>query len=592
MSTTILRALSRAAARLLPTAFSGIVLLVALAGWASAALATDLDKDTLRLLLWQAPTTLNPHFADGSKDQIASRITYEPLASFGRDGALVLFLAAEVPTLENGEVAADGKSVIWKLKHGVRWSDGEPFTAKDVVFTYRFITNPDVKSTSADSYKAVENVEAMDDFTVKITFKNVDPAWATPFIGVRGMILPEHVFAQYNNSNAAAAPANFAPVGTGPYIANEFRKEDVLIIGDDVVNTVKIFYEPNPFYRDAAKLHFKHVTLQGGGDATAAAKAVLRNGVVDWAWNLQVDDKTLTVLEANGSGKVVPIFGSYVERIVLNSSDSNKETPEGERSSILFPSRFFSDLRVREAFALAVDRDKIAALYGRTGRPASNLLVAPTRFNSPNTSFRFDLVKAASLLDEAGWTDSDHNGIRDKNGVELRVVYQASVNSVRQKTQEIVAQALESIGVRVENKMIDSSIFFSSTNETTDTSRSFYADMEEYAHGNKVPDPGAEMNAWTCKEAAQMKNGWSNKNVGRYCNSAFDALYDQSTTEMDPQKRQQLFIQMNDILVTDVAMIPLVHWADTSGIANDIEGYAPTSWDSETWNIADWRRSP
>src|SRR5260221_2674657 len=124
MSTTILRALSRAAARLLPTAFSGIVLLVALAGWASAALATDLDKDTLRLLLWQAPTTLNPHFADGSKDQIASRITYEPLASFCRDGALVRFLAAEVPTLENGEVAADRKSVTWKLEHGVRVSHG------------------------------------------------------------------------------------------------------------------------------------------------------------------------------------------------------------------------------------------------------------------------------------------------------------------------------------------------------------------------------------------------------------------------------------------------------------------------------------
>jgi peptide/nickel transport system substrate-binding protein len=230
----------------------GAALSAAVCGAARA--AGDKDPATLRLLLWQAPTTLNPHFADGIKDQEASRITYEPLASFDRDGKMVPFLAAEVPTLENGEVAADGKSVTWKLRRDVKWSDGQPFTSKDVVFTYNFITNPDVKSTSGDSYKSVESVEALDDYTIKITFKKVNPAWAAPFVGVRGMIIPEHVFAPYNNAKAAEAPVNLAPVGTGPYIAKEFRKEDVLIIGEDTVNTVKIFYEPNPLYRDAGKL--------------------------------------------------------------------------------------------------------------------------------------------------------------------------------------------------------------------------------------------------------------------------------------------------------------------------------------------------
>ena len=208
-----------------------------------------------------------------------------------------------------------------------------------------------MKSTSTDSYKAVDNVEALDDFTVKVTFKKVDPAWALPFTGVRGMILPEHVFAQYNNSSAASAPANLAPVGTGPYLATEFRKEDTLLIGEDVVNTVKIFYEPNPLYRDPSKLRFKHLTLQGGGDATVAAKAVLQEGVVDWAWNLQVDDKTLTDMETKGAGKVVAVFGAYTERLLLNFSDPNKETPEGERSSVLFPNPYFNDKRVIETLA-------------------------------------------------------------------------------------------------------------------------------------------------------------------------------------------------------------------------------------------------
>jgi peptide/nickel transport system substrate-binding protein len=554
--------------------------------------ADDLPNDDLRLLLWQAPTTLNPHLSPGIKDQTASRINYEPLASFDHDGTLVPFLAAEIPSLDNGGVAADGKSVTWKLKGDVKWSDGTPFTAKDVVFTYQFITNPDVGSSSIASYKSVQGVEAMDDYTVKITFKDVTPAWALPFVGVQGMIIPEHVFSEYNNANVSAAPANLAPVGTGAYIAKEFRTEDVLMIGEDVVNTVKVIYEPNPFYRDPTKIRFKHVTLRGGGDATVAANAVLREGVVDYAWNLQVDDKTLTEMEGNGAGKVAVSFGSYVERVMLNFTDPNHETPDGERSSTQFPHPFLKDKAVREAFALAIDRKKVADLYGRTGRATSNILVASSPYNSPNTSYAFDLKKAAGILDQDGWVDSDNDGVRDKDGVRLNVLFQTSVNPVRQETQEIIKHDLESIGVQVENKMIDSSIFNGPANDNTNTRRHFYADIEEFAYGSKSPDPGGYMRGWTCAEASQQANAWAGLNNSRYCNPAFDALYEASTTEMDPDKRRQLIVQMNDLLIGDIAVVPMVHWAEVSGLRKDIEGFNPTPWDSETWNIVDWHRKP
>jgi len=107
--------------------------------------------DTLRMLWWQAPTILNPHLATGGKDTDASRVTYEPLASFNADGELVPFLAAEIPSLENGGVAADGKSVTWKLKADVKWSDGEPFTADDVKFTFDYIADPATGATSGSS---------------------------------------------------------------------------------------------------------------------------------------------------------------------------------------------------------------------------------------------------------------------------------------------------------------------------------------------------------------------------------------------------------------------------------------------------------
>ncbi len=341
MFSIILRARLGLGRRLCRLTFPGTLLLIALVAGASSAWAVDLDKDTLRLLLWQAPTTLNPHLAPGIKDQTASRITYEPLASFDRTGKLIPFLAAEIPSLENSEVAADGKSVTWKLKQGIKWSDGAPFTAKDVLFTYNFIMNPAVESVSRAAYKSVDKVEAVDDYTVKITFKNVTPAWALPFVGVQGMIIPEHVFAAYNNATAASAPANLAPVGTGPYRLKEFRKEDVLLIGEDVVNTVKLIYEPNPNYRDAGKLHFKQVTLQGGGDANDAANAVLRDGVVDYAWNLQIDDKALQALEAKGVGKAALSWGSYIERIMFNFTDPNGERRAVEHGiSPSFPDRY------------------------------------------------------------------------------------------------------------------------------------------------------------------------------------------------------------------------------------------------------------
>ena len=96
----------------------------------------------LKLLWWQGPTLLNPHFATGTKDQDASRIFYEPLASWDLDGNLNPILAAEIPSIQNGGLAADGKSVTWKLKPGVKWHDGKPFTADDVVFNWEYASDP------------------------------------------------------------------------------------------------------------------------------------------------------------------------------------------------------------------------------------------------------------------------------------------------------------------------------------------------------------------------------------------------------------------------------------------------------------------
>jgi peptide/nickel transport system substrate-binding protein len=217
--------------------------------------------------------------------------------------------------------------------------------------------------------------------------------------------------------------------------------------------------------------------------------------------------------------------------------------------------------------------------------------VSPANFRSEHPAPAYDLTEAARLLDEAGWTDHDGDGTRDKDGVPLKLLFQTSINAVRQKAQDIVKASLAQVGVDVELKNIDSSIFLGPVEGTTETRRQFYADLEEFAFSNKSPDPAVYMAGWTCAEIAQKANNWSTSNWSRYCDPTFDELFEASKTELDPGKRIQLFQQMNDRLVDEGAVIPLVHIGDVAGVGASLQGLQLTPWDVDVWNIADWTRS-
>jgi peptide/nickel transport system substrate-binding protein len=534
---------------------------------------------TLKILSWQAPTILNPHLSTGFKDAEASRITLEPLATFNQQGELIPFLAAAIPSRDNGGVAADGRSVIWKLKPNLKWSDGQPFTAADVVFTYQFISNPKTGATSAGSYEAIAKVEALDPQTVKISFKEPTAAWFLPFVGSEGMILPKHIYQDFVGEKARQDPANLLPIGTGPYRVTTFKPGDVVL------------YEVNPQFRDKDKLGFTQVELKGGGDATSAARAVLQTGDADFAFNLQVENNILQSLQKSGRGKVVADLGTLSERILFNFSDPDATRTNGDRASVKFPHPFLQDPLVRKAIALGIDRDLIAKqLYGVTGQATTNVLLLPPEFASPNTRFEFNPSQAQKLLDQAGWKDSNGNGIRDKNGIEMQIVFQTSVNPLRQKTQQVIKQTLQQLGIGVELKSIDPSVLFSSDPANPDTLERFYADLAMFTTGNSNPDPTQYMQTFTCDAIPQASNHWTGDNFGRYCNPNYDKLWRSVLTELNPSKRQQLFIAMNDLLINDYALVPLVHRADVVGVSQGLTGVALTPWDRNTWNIQDWQR--
>lgn len=545
---------------------------------------------TLHILFWDAPTILNPHLSLNRKDHQLSRIVYEPLASYDKDGQLTPFLAAEIPT-----PAADGRSVTWKLKKGIYWSDGQPFTADDVRFTFDFITNPAVSASSAVAYSTVETVTVVDPYTVDVKFKEMNPAWSVPFVGIYGVILPRHMFEAYNGANAKDAPANLDPVGTGPYrpIAPGLKPQEVLLLGSELVQTNKVIFEPNPYYRDKDKPYFSQIDFRGGGTASEAARLSLQTGDVNFAWNLSLPaDELNTLASAGQAGSVQANFGSTVEQIELNRTDPNKSTADGERSSLQFPHPFWSDLKVRQALAYAVDRDAIAALYGAAGKPTDHILVSPPQYNPNQTVYGYDLKKAAALLDEAGWKDTDGDGIRDKDGVKLHILFQTIVGPVRQETQRIIRTALESIGVEVELKIIDASVFYGSDFTNPSNTMLFTADLQEYDWTSISPDPGLFVGYWRCNQIAQKANNWGGWNSSRWCSPEYDALFAQAQQELDPAKRRDIFIKMNNMLTEDVVMVPLVWQATVSGVSHKLAGWSPTPWDADLWNIADWRSTP
>ena len=529
----------------------------------------------LKLLWWQGATLLNPHFAVGTKDQEGSRIFYEPLAGWDADGNLVPMLAAEIPTYENGQLARDGMSVTWKLKQGVKWHDGAPFTADDCIFNWEFARDPATASVTIGSYKDVQ-VEKIDSHTIRVKFEKPTPFWADAFVGTRGMLIPHHLFKDYTGAKSREAPNNLKPVGTGPYKFADFRP------GDLVTGTI------NMDYHVENRPHFDSIEMKGGGDAVSAARAVIQTGEYDYAWNMQVEDEILLRLEKDGKGRANITPGGNIEHIQLNTTDPWTEV-NGERSHLSTKHPLLSDPAVRQAMGLLVDRAGVQEfIYGRTGVATANFLNNPERYRSPNMKYEFNVDKASKILEDAGWKKGS-DGIRAKDGKKLKFVYQTSINAPRQKNQAIVKQACQRAGIDVELKSVTASVYFSSDVANPDTYTKFYCDIQMYTTTMTQPDPGLFMNQFCSWEVATMENKWQGRNITRFRSDDYDKAYRASEGELDPVKRAALFITMNDIACSNHAVIPVVYRPRVAAIANTLRAQI-SGWDNDLWNLRDWYR--
>jgi peptide/nickel transport system substrate-binding protein len=527
----------------------------------------------LKVLWWQGPTLLNPHFATGTKDQDGSRIFYEPLASWDGEGNLRPVLAASIPSRDDNTLAADGLSVTWKLKRGVTWHDGQPVTADDLVFTWEYARDPATAAVTSGSYKDI-TVEKIDSHSVIVKFPQPTPFWADTFVGWAGCVLPKHLFGPYIGTKSRDAPANLKPVGTGPYKFKEFKPGD-LVTGEINMN----YHMPN-------RPHFDAIEMKGGGDAVSAARAVLQTGEYHFAWNMQVEDEILLRLEKGGKGHVVITPGGGIEHLQLNNTDPWTEV-DGERASLKLKHPTLNDPAVRQALALLIDRDALQQhIYGRIGIATANYINNPEKFRSKTTRYEFSIDKANALLDKAGWVKGA-DGVRAKDGKRLKYVYQTSINQPRQKTQAIVKQACQKAGIEIEVKAVTASVFFSSDVANPDTYPKFYADLQEYSNGMNAPDPEVFLRQFCSWEASQKENKWQGRNITRWQSKEYDDLYKAAQVELDPLKRTSMLIRCNELVVDNQVVIPLVARPGAVAMNNSLRAEM-SGWDNNTSDLASW----
>jgi len=536
----------------------------------------------VNIIYWQAPSTLNPYLSGGTKEVESASLVLESLARFDNNGNMIPWLAEEIPTVENGGVSEDLTSITWTIKEGVTWSDGTALTAEDAVFTWQYCTHPDGGCAQASYYDGVENVEAVDDRTVRVSFDSPKPFPYTAFVGSESPILQK---AQFEECLGAAAPtcvdANFGPIGTGPFVVTDFKANDV------------IQFEANPNFREAGKPAFQTVLFKGGGDAAGAARSVLETGEFDYAWNLQIDPNILSDMEARGLGTVVTAFGTSVERLHLNQFNPDPALGDIRSTAEAGPHPFLTNPVIGQAMSMAIDRALLVEVgYGAGGQPTCNVLPAPEIYASTanDACLTQDIPGAIALLDEAGIVDTDGDGIREYEGTPLSVLYQTSTNAVRQDTQALIKQWWSEIGIETELRNIDASVFFGGDPASPDTFQKFYADIEMYTNNFAGVDPEAYMANWKCDEIPGPDTQWQGSNIQRFCMEEYDALVDQLATTAAIEDRAEIVKQQNDMIMQSYSIIPLIHRGGVSAHANTLGGVQISDWDSELWNIKDWYR--
>jgi peptide/nickel transport system substrate-binding protein len=524
-------------------------------------------EKVVTLGIYQEPENLNTYIGVQTVITYVHRPFAEYLIDVNDKGEYVPVLAAEVPSVENGGVSKDGLTITYKLKKGIKWSDGQPFTSADVKFTWEALINPKNLVKSRSGYELIESVETPDDHTAVVKYKEYYAPYLTRFAPV----LPKHILGKLDNMNDA--PYNRMPVGTGAFKVTEW-------VSGDHITMVK-----NPYYREADKvkidkLFFKIIPSREVGIAQIQA------GDVDGVWDLI--EAQIPMMEKNPEVSLCLSNALVSERLIMNHSTPlapNNGNPD-------YPHPILADLRVRQAIQYAIDKQTIIdkLLYGKA-RPGTTEIPDGWAHNPDVKPTEYNPKKAMQLLDQAGWKPGS-DGIRQKDGTRLRLkITTTTGNKLREMVEQVLVAQMKAVGIEFYIENVPSSVLFGSWSNDADRKKGRY-DILMYTTGPGI-DPHQQYEGYFhSKNIPTEANGGSGYNYTRHRDAELDKWLDLAGKAPSMEKRAEAYRKAQERVAEIVPHIYLYRRVNVHAFRNNVKGWKPNGYGIidavVTWNVADW----
>ncbi|NTA81869.1 peptide ABC transporter substrate-binding protein [Agrobacterium tumefaciens] len=538
----------RQALGLLALGASGVVL-SGLPGFSRAMAQDKAAKGQLTVGFSQEPTVFNPHMPHIEVDEGIHFSIFDPLFYVDEKGALVAALAAEVPTVENGGISADGLNWKVKLRDDVKWHDGKPFTAEDVKFTLELLVDPNFRSWRKTGHEFVRDLTVVS--PTEITWKMEKPFAPYPSILASTFITPKHLLGAEADRNTAAY--NNAPVGTGAFKWKERVAGDYILLD---ANTD--YFGDGPHIE---RLVYKYVpdlnvmyTQFKTGDIDVVGLQWITPDHYDEAKDL--------------AGKVVNVVpGSTIESLSFNM-----ERPQ------------FKEPAVREALYAAIDKQSIIeALYYGLPTPTESYVPQQSFYYNPDLpKHEYSIEKAKKLLDDAGWAPGA-DGIRAKDGVKLAFTCSTTAgNHIREQVQQYMQQSFKDIGVEMTISNLPPAVMWGdywmlSKFDSVIVGLDFLTG----------PDPDTSDFFRSTSSAAK---GGSGQNTWQFVNKDVDDLLAKGGSLFVPEERKAVYLKIQEIMRKELPLLPLFQYATVRGHKQGVENVKPNVNNRiDTWNVATWR---
>jgi peptide/nickel transport system substrate-binding protein len=524
---------------------------------APTAVPTAATPQKATFIFTQEFDSLNPLYTSMYFSQITQQIWNCWAWDFDDQNQPHAVLVKEIPSTDNGDLSADGKTITLKLRDDIVWSDGQPITADDFIFTWQMYVDPKNTVASTHPYDLIDSVTAPDAHTVVTTFKAPFSAWlGSLWKGLLPKHIVEPMYQKDGNLNNADYNRN-PTVGCGPYVFDKWES-----------GSYAHFIANQNYW--GAKPKISEITIRFVPD-DAAQIAALKSG--DGLLGTFFAYSDIPDLQKAGI-QVIGVKSGYNEGIYFYL-DPKKGHPA------------LQDVRVRQAIAMAIDRQKLThdLLLGLTQPAATDWDNTP--YVDPSLKpYPFDPTQANQLLDDAGWKVGA-DGVREKNGVKLELKYGTTTREIRQDTQAVVQQQLMAVGIKVDLFNYDSDTFFNGFDKQGPAA-SGQLDMYEFSQtSGSFPDP--DIAEWLCNQIP-TNDSPTGSNWSAVCDKDLDALFQQETTQMDFAQRQQTFYQITKMIFDKAYWIGLWQDPDQWGISSKLKN-VKISGVTPFYNIAEWEVS-